>query len=129
MLSRIKIEMFGVESLDPAFVKGKDVRAMNTRLVEELIRRLLSQRDALIDTVYQPKPGRLDFYVLLKSESYDSMLSLFGFLMGYDRLDIAERYPVNFEFFTPAVKQEMEESNWCIFYNRNYGTSYQAGNA
>ncbi|MGE7774300.1 hypothetical protein ACQKLP_06230 [Chitinophaga sp. NPDC101104] len=129
LLSRIKIEMFGVESLRPEFVEGKDVRALNTRLVEELMRRMLSQRYALIEKVYQPRSGELKFYILMKKDCYEWTLCLYDILLDYELLDIAERYPVWFEFVKPCGRETLESSNWHLFYNRHDEATYPAGKA
>lgn len=106
LLSRIKIGLFGAESLRPEFVEGKNVRELNTRLVEELIRRMLSTRYALIDRVYQSNDNPLKFYILFRNYTHDAGLCFTGLKCEYNLLDVAERYPVCFIY----VKDERKGS-------------------
>lgn len=129
LLSRIKIELFGVESLRPEFVEGKNVRELNTRLVEELIRRMLSTRFALIDTVYQPEAGELRFLILMKESNYDHLLCIHSMLSEYDLLDIAGRYPVYFDFIEPISTKVTIKPDLRIFNLRGDGKIHQAGKA
>ncbi|WP_423736293.1 hypothetical protein [Chitinophaga caseinilytica] len=106
LLSRIKIGMFGVESLRPEFVEGKDVRALNTRLVEELMRRMFSQRYALIEKVYQSDREPLRFFLLLKEDRHDAWICVRSLLSEYGLLDVSERYPVWFDYIPGDRKQK-----------------------
>lgn len=129
LLSRIKIEMFGVESLEPDFVKGKDVRAMNTRLVEELIKRMLSERNSMLEAVFQHAEGVLDFYILLKEKPESARMSLISLILDYEMLDIAERYPVHFHYIRHERKEHFSVNEFRVFYTNRNATTFTAGKA
>ncbi len=129
LLHRIKIELFGAEALEPGYLMGKDVRALNTQLVEGLIYKMLSQRDSLIETVFQPEPGKLNFYVLLKIHNHDTAIQLCRILGDYEMLEIAERYPVWFDFIPHHTKDYYLAKNLPIFYKKRNAATYKTSKA
>lgn len=129
LLCRIKIELFGVEALEPDYLTGKDVRALNTQLVERLIYKMLSQRDSLIEIVFQPEPGSLQFLILLRTDNFDNEIQVFSMLGDYEMLEIAERYPVRFDFIPHHNKDYYLAMNFPIFYKKRDAATYKTSKA
>ncbi|WP_109697655.1 hypothetical protein [Chitinophaga deserti] len=129
LLLRIKIEMFGKEALQPDFIVGKDVREMNMKLIRELIRRMLSRHNSFIEKVYQPEEGSLSFYIQNVSDAFEYRLALSSLLGDYEMLDVAERYPVSFQYVPCEIKEKYENENWPIIYKHTDAGIYKTGKA
>jgi hypothetical protein len=95
-----KIENTLSNPIDNVFQVSSNIDTQVKYIVDKFVRSFLNKNKTIISSAYRSKTSLNDLHysIVLNEDNLENRNSIFDFLDKYDLLDIANKYPVYFQF-------------------------------